>query len=90
MTQSLGTLNISGTQGYKYLAFPDGVTYSFRNITYYNLPIPLATQDYTLVDSYGNNYTTMTITNSYDRSTTYRVYRTLNEFSGTLSINLSN
>ena len=90
MTQSLGTLNISGTQGYKYLAFPDGVTYSFRNITYYNLPVPLATQSYTLVDGYGNNYTTMTVTNSYNKSTTYRVYRTLNEFSGTLSINLSN
>lgn len=90
MTQSLGSFNISGTQGYKYLAFPDDLNYNFKSITYFGLPVVLATNSYTSVDSNGNNYTTLSITNSYSRNTTYRIYRTLNQISGTLSVNITN
>jgi hypothetical protein len=87
-THSVGTYQISGTQGYKYLAFPDTSAYTFTNITHYNLPIPLATQSYTLVDS-GNNYMTMSVTNSYNVNSVYRIYRTLNQINGTLSVNIT-
>jgi hypothetical protein len=90
MTQSTGTFNISGTQGYKYFAVPDNSDYMFKSMTYFGLPIVLATNSYTSVDSYGNNYTTLSITNSYNRNTTYRIYRTLNQISGTLSVNITN
>lgn len=88
MTQSVGTFHISGTQGYKYIAFPDLPQYNFTNITYYNLPVVLATESYSLVDN-GNNYTTLTVTNSYNVGTSYRLYRTMNQINGTLSVNIT-
>lgn len=90
MTQSIGNFIISGTQGYKYLAFPESVDYNFKSITYFGLPVVLATNSYTSVDSNGNNYATLSITNSYGRNTTYKIYRTLNSISGTLSVNINN
>lgn len=90
MTQSLGTFNIGGNSGYKYLAFPDNSDYNFRSITYYGLPVVLATTSYTSVDSFGNNYGIVSITNSYNRNTNYRIYRTLNQISGTFSVNITN
>ncbi len=87
-TQSIGTYNISGTQGYKYLGFPDVSAYNFTNINHYNLPVPLATQSYTLVEN-GNNYMTMSVTNSYNVNSVYRIYRTLNQINGTFSVNIT-
>ena len=88
MTYSLGTYHISGTQGYKYLAFPDLPQYNFTNITHYNFPVTLATQGYSLVDN-GNNYTTFSVTNSYGVGSAYRIYRTMNQINGTLSVNIT-
>jgi len=90
MTQSIGNFVISGTQGYKYLAFPDTTGYNFKSITYFGLPVVLATNSYPNVDSNGNNYYTINVTNSYSVGTSYRVYRTLNQISGTLSVNITN
>lgn len=88
-TQSVGTFTISGTQGYKYFAVPNNNSFSFTNMTYYNLPIALAyTQSYTLVEN-GNNYGTISLTNSFSVNTIYRVYRTLNQINGTLSVNIT-
>ena len=75
-TQSVGTFTISGTQGYKYFAVPDTSAFSFNNMTYYNLPVALAyTQSYTLIEN-GNSYATLSVTNTYSVSSTYRIYRT--------------
>jgi len=90
MTYSLGNFLISGTQGYKYIAFPDNSNYNFKSISYYGLPVVLATNSYNSIDSNGNNYATLTITNSYNLGTTYRIYRTLNQITGTLSVNITN
>jgi hypothetical protein len=90
MTYSLGSFNISGTQGYKYLAFPESTDYNFKSISYFGLPVVLATNSYTSVDSNGNNFATLSVTNSYSRNTTYKIYRTLNQISGTLSVNITN
>jgi hypothetical protein len=87
-TQSVGTFTISGTQGYKYFAVPDTTAFSFNNMTYYNLPIALATQSYTLIEN-GNSYATLSVTNTYSVSSTYRIYRTLNQINGTLSVNIT-
>jgi hypothetical protein len=87
-TQSVGSFTISGT-GYKYFVVPNNNSFSFTNMTYYNLPIALAyTQSYTLIEN-GNNYATLSVTNAYSVNTIYRVYRTLNQISGTLSVNIT-
>lgn len=90
MTSSIGTLTIGGNQGYKYMAFPDTSNYNFKSITYFGLPVLLATNSYTSVDNFGNNYRTLTVTNSFGVGTTYRLYRTLNQISGTISVNINN
>jgi hypothetical protein len=88
MTQSKGTFELGGTQGYKYLAFPDTSEYNFTNINYFGLPLVLATAGYTLVDN-NLNYGTLSVTNSYNVATTYRIYRSMNQINGTISVHLT-
>lgn len=90
MTNSVGTFNISGTQGFKYLAFPNLTSYDFKSITHLGLPVALATSSYTSIDQFGNNFATISITNSFGRNITYKIYRTLNQINGTLSVNITN
>ncbi len=90
VTYSLGSYNIGGSQGYKYIAFPESSNYNFKSISYFGLPVVLATNSYTSMDSFGNNFGTLSITNSYSQNTTYKIYRTLNQISGTLSVNITN
>jgi hypothetical protein len=89
MTQSVGTLTMTGSVGYKYFAFPNDNNYSFKNISYVGFPVLLATSSYNLIDN-GHNYTTMSVTNSFGINKEYRVYRTLNQINGTLSVNITN
>jgi hypothetical protein len=91
MTQSLGSYTILGTQGYKYMAFPDVTGYNFNNVTTFGLPLVLAgsSDGYASSDN-GNNYTTSSVTNNYGIISTYRIYRTKNQITGTLSVNITN
>lgn len=91
VTQSLGSYTITGTQGYKYMAFPDVSGYSFKNAITFGLPLVLSGSS----DGYSSsendiNYTTSTVTNNYGVSSTYRIYRTKNQITGTLSVNITN
>jgi hypothetical protein len=86
---SVGTYSLDGTSGYKYIALPDVTGYNFNSINYKNTPLVLATagSGYTLSDN-DNNYYTMTVTNSYNVGNTYRIYRSMNKISGTISVNI--
>jgi hypothetical protein len=88
MTQSIGSITISGTEGYKYLVLPDSVEYNFSNVSLYNMPLVLATDGYPLVDNY-LNYNLLTVTNSYNVGTTYRIYRSMNQINGTISVTIT-
>jgi hypothetical protein len=91
VTQSLGSYTILGTQGYKYMAFPDVLGYSFKNATTFGLPLVLSgsSDGYSLSDN-DINYTTLSVTNSYGINSSYRIYRTKNQITGTLSVNITN
>jgi hypothetical protein len=80
---------VVGGSGYKYIAIGDGVV-NFSDITYKNLPIALAGFDesYTYDDGSGNNYQLVTVTNDFGAYTDYRVYRSMNQIDGTMSVYL--
>jgi hypothetical protein len=85
-TQSLGYFTFSGS-GYKYFIVPSDSDYNFSNMAYNGIPLAIAgtTSGYTY--SSGNlNFTYMTFTNSYNLSKQYKVYRTQNQISSTMSI----
>jgi hypothetical protein len=78
-----------GGSGYKYIAIGDGVA-NFNDINYKKLPIALAGigEGYTQDDGDENNYQLVTITNNFGSTTDYRVYRTMNQIDGTMSVYL--
>jgi len=85
-THSMGHFTVSGS-GYKYFIVPNESTYDFSRINYNGLPLAIAgtTSGYTY--STGDlNYTFMTFTNSYNLSKQYKIYRTQNQISSTISI----
>jgi len=89
-SQSFGTWTISGTSGYKYIAFPDDVTYNFNSIDYKGLPLAIAGVSSGYSYSYADlNYLYVTVSNSYGVSKQYKIYRTKNQIGGTISVNLS-
>jgi hypothetical protein len=75
--------------GYKYIAIVDDIV-NFNDIVYKNLPIALAgvNEGYTYDDGHGNNYQSVTVSNNYNITTDYRVYRTMNQIDGTMSVYL--
>jgi hypothetical protein len=80
---------VVGGSGYKYIAIGDGVA-NFSDITYKNLPIALAGVDesYIYDDGSGNNYQKVTVINDFGALTDYRVYRSMNQIDGTMSVYL--
>jgi hypothetical protein len=90
-TQSVGTWTISGTQGYKYIAFPDDLSYDFSSVYLKGLPLVLASgtvSGYTF--SYGDvTYTTVTVSNANNVSKKYKLYRSKYEIGATISVNIN-
>jgi len=90
-TQSVGSWTISGTQGYKYIAFPEDSVYDFSSIYYKGLPLVLASgtvSGYTF--SYGDvTYTTVTVSNANNVSKKYKLYRSKYEIGATISVNIN-
>ena len=90
-TQSVGTWTISGTQGYKYIAFPDDLSYDFSSVYLQGLPLVLASgtvSGYTF--SYGDvTYTTVTVSNANNVSKKYKLYRSKYEIGATISVNIN-
>lgn len=74
--------------GYKYfcIAFTYGVPSSFVDNSN-NLNVAMY-GGYGNIDGNGNSYDIVSVTNSYSETTNYRVYRTLNQLGGTITIKL--
>lgn len=88
-THSMGNFTVSGS-GYKYFIVPDDSSYDFSRINYNGLPLAIAgtTSGYTY--STGDlNYTYMSFTNSYNLSKQYKIFRTQNQISATISIHIN-
>jgi len=88
-TQSIGNLTFS-SDGYKYFIVPNISDYDFSKMTYNDFPLAIAgtTSGYTY--SSGNlNFDYLTFTNSYNLPQQYKIYRTENYISGTISININ-
>lgn len=87
-TQSVGSWTISGT-GYKYIAFPDEVSYNFNMVNFKGFPLAMAGTSSGYSYSNGDlNYLYVTVSNSYGINKQYRVYRSKNEISATVSVNI--
>ena len=88
-SQSFGSWTLSGS-GYKYLAFPNESAYDFGYVYHKGLPFALAGTSSGFTNEYGDvNYSLMTITNSYSIGKEYKIYRSKNQISATISVNLS-
>ena len=89
-TNSIGTFTFS-SDGYKYFVAPNDVSYDFSKMIYQGFPLPIAgtTSGYTYSQN-DINFTYMTFTNSYGISKEYKIYRTVNNISATMSIQISN
>jgi hypothetical protein len=82
-------LSVTGS-GYKYIGFPNDSSFLVNNITYKNMPIVLC--DYSEGYTYSNNdigYKLLSLTNSNGIGKEYKIYRTVNKISGTLSLNIN-
>jgi len=88
-TQSVGSWAIPG-DGYKYLAFPENSTYDFTDVTYKGLPLALAgtPSGYNLTSG-DLNYLYVTVSNVNGISKQYKVYRSKNQITATISVNLT-
>jgi hypothetical protein len=87
-TQSVGSWTISGS-GYKYIAFPEDNAYNFNSINYKGLPFTLAGTPSGYSYSYSDvNYLFVTVSNTYGVSKQYKVYRSKNQISATISVNI--
>jgi hypothetical protein len=87
-TQSVGSWTLSGT-GYKYIAFPEDVSYNFNNMYYKGLPFAIAGTPSGYSYSYSEvNYLFVTVSNSFGIAKQYKVYRSKNIISATISVNI--
>jgi len=89
-TSSIGTFTFSDS-GYKYFIIPDDSSYNFSKMIYqgFYLPIAATTSGYT----HSQNevyFDYLTFTNSYGLSKQYKIYRTENNISSTMSIQITN
>ena len=88
-TQSIGSWTISG-DGYKYIAFPDEISYDFNIISYKGLPLAMAGTPSGYSYSYGDlNYLYVTVSNFNGQSKQYKVYRSKNQIGATISVNIN-
>jgi len=87
-TQSVGSWTVSGS-GYKYIAFPEDSSYNFSSIYLNGLPLAIAGTNSGYTFSFGDvNYTTVTVSNFYNVSKKYKLYRSQNEIGATISVNI--
>lgn len=87
-TQSVGSWTLSGS-GYKYIAFPEDASYNFTNMYYKGLPFAIAGTPSGYSYSYSDvNYLFVTVSNSFGVQKQYKVYRSKNIISATISVNI--
>lgn len=89
-TQSIGNFTFSGS-GYKYLAVPNDLSYDFNKISYMGIPLAIAGTSSGYTYSVNDmNFMYLTVSNTYGYSKQYKIYRSENLISTTMSIQISN